>query len=99
MSAMKGDKPQWNHNNQEYATTGRSEPKEQTLFSSMGDESSQVESASKYKPKDRVIHPKYGIGRVVSIEGSGDNLKLSIIFDSAGLKTFMEKYTPLEKMQ
>ena len=52
----------------------------------------------KYKPKDRVIHPKYGIGRVVAVEGNGDNLKLTIVFETAGLKSFLEKYTPLEKV-
>jgi len=101
MSAMKSEKPQWNYNNQEYATTGKiqAEPKEQTLFDDQTDYSESALTGSKYQKKDRVIHPKYGIGRVISIEGAGDNLKLSIIFDTAGLKTFMEKYTPLEKMQ
>jgi len=42
------------------------------------------------------MHPKYGVGRVLSIEGSGDNLKLTILFGSR-IKTFLEKYTPLEK--
>jgi DNA helicase-2/ATP-dependent DNA helicase PcrA len=51
---------------------------------------------SKFRMKETVVHPKYGIGRVVGIEGSDDNLKLIIIFGS-GKKTFLEKYTPLEK--
>ncbi len=55
-------------------------------------------NGSKFKLKDRVLHPKYGVGRVLSIEGSGDNLKLSIAFESAGLKSFMEKYAPLDKV-
>jgi DNA helicase II / ATP-dependent DNA helicase PcrA len=55
-------------------------------------------SDSAFKIKDRVLHPKYGVGRVITVEGSGDNVKLSVAFDSAGLKTFMEKYTPLEKV-
>jgi DNA helicase-2/ATP-dependent DNA helicase PcrA len=55
-------------------------------------------NGSKFKLKDRVLHPKYGVGRVLAIEGSGDNLKLSIAFESAGLKTFMEKYAVLEKV-
>ena len=57
-----------------------------------------LSNGSKFKLKDRVIHPKYGVGRVLTIEGSGDNLKLSIAFESAGLKSFMEKYAPLEKV-
>ena len=52
---------------------------------------------SKFKTKDTVVHPKYGIGRIVNIEGKDDNIKLTIIF-SKGKKSFLEKYTPLEKL-
>ncbi|MGL4369388.1 MAG: 3'-5' exonuclease, partial [Spirochaetota bacterium] len=99
-ASVAGERVQWgSHNNQDYATTGRARAQEPARFSSSSSSVSADESSgSKYKPKERVIHPKYGVGRVISIEGSGDNLKLSIIFDSAGLKTFMEKYTPLEKV-
>lgn len=55
------------------------------------------QSSSKFKMKDTVVHPKYGIGRIVNIEGKDDNIKLTIIF-SKGKKTFLEKYTPLEKL-
>ncbi|HOD16331.1 MAG TPA: UvrD-helicase domain-containing protein [Spirochaetota bacterium] len=51
---------------------------------------------SKFRVRESVMHPKYGVGRVLSIEGSGDNLKLTILFGSR-IKTFLEKYTPLEK--
>lgn len=51
---------------------------------------------SKFRVRDSVLHPKYGVGRVLSIEGSGDNLKLTILFGRSS-KTFLEKYTPLEK--
>ncbi len=51
---------------------------------------------SKFRIRENVMHPKYGIGRVLTIEGSGDNLKLTILFGSR-TKTFLEKYTPLEK--
>jgi hypothetical protein len=37
------------------------------------------------------------MGRVLKIEGSGDNIKLTILFGSTS-KVFMEKYTPLEKI-
>jgi DNA helicase-2/ATP-dependent DNA helicase PcrA len=86
-------------NNQGYGSTGRSTaPSPSTdLFQNPVSEAAPV-SASKYRPKDRVIHPKYGIGRVVVVEGSGDNLKLTIVFETAGLKSFLEKYTPLEKV-
>ncbi len=34
----------------------------------------------------------------MKIEGSGDNVKLTIQFDGQGIKVFMEKYTPLERV-
>jgi len=52
--------------------------------------------SSAYSLHEQVLHPKYGVGRIIKIEGSGDNLKLTILFGSSS-KTFMEKYTPLEK--
>ena len=52
---------------------------------------------SKFKKRDRVMHPKYGPGQIIGIEGSGDNLKLTVLFGTSA-KTFLEKYTPLEKI-
>lgn len=56
-----------------------------------------VASDSRFKEKEAVLHPKYGQGRILHIEGSGDNVKLTINF-SSGTKVFMEKYTPLERL-
>jgi len=55
------------------------------------------ESGSKFSVKESIMHPKFGMGRIVSIEGSGDNIKLTISF-GVTRKVFMEKYTPLQKM-
>jgi len=55
------------------------------------------DTGSMFSVKERVMHPKYGPGRIERIEGEGDNIKLTIVFNS-GRKTFLEKYTPLEKM-
>jgi DNA helicase-2/ATP-dependent DNA helicase PcrA len=52
---------------------------------------------SKFRVRDSVLHPRYGIGRILSIQGSGDNVKLTILFGTKS-KTFMEKYTPLENI-
>ena len=52
---------------------------------------------SRFKKRDRVMHPKYGPGQIIGIEGSGDNLKLTVLFGTSA-KTFLEKYTPLEKI-
>ncbi len=53
-------------------------------------------TASKYKTRQRVIHPKFGEGMIIAITGNGDNVKLTINFKSVGLKSFLEKYTPLQ---
>ncbi len=61
-----------------------------------GEKQSSV-SDSDFRVRERVLHPKYGIGRIIKIEGSGDNVKLTILFDTSS-KVFLEKYTPLEKI-
>ena len=53
---------------------------------------------SDLKIRDLVLHPKYGKGRIVHIEGSGDNTKLIIKFEGGGKKIFLQKYTPLERI-
>ncbi|MCU0821357.1 MAG: UvrD-helicase domain-containing protein [Spirochaetes bacterium] len=57
-----------------------------------------IEKGSKFRISDRALHPKYGIGRILKIAGKGDNIKLTISFGSGRSKTFLEKYTPLEKV-
>ena len=54
-------------------------------------------NGSNFMVQERVLHPRFGPGRIVKIEGSGDNIKLTISFGLTK-KVFMEKYTPLEKM-
>jgi DNA helicase II / ATP-dependent DNA helicase PcrA len=45
----------------------------------------------------KVLHPKYGPGKIISIDGTGDNRKLTIVF-AVGKKSFLEKYTPLSPL-
>jgi DNA helicase-2/ATP-dependent DNA helicase PcrA len=59
-------------------------------------QSGKAEHGSAFKLRDRVMHPKYGAGVITNIEGSGDNIKLTILFGEFR-KSFIEKYTPLEK--
>lgn len=54
-------------------------------------------NGSSFSVQERVMHPRFGPGRIVRIEGSGDNIKLTISFGLTR-KVFMEKYTPLEKL-
>jgi len=53
-------------------------------------------SDSRFRLRESVLHPKFGAGRITAIEGRGDNVKLTINFGGT-TRTFLEKYTPLEK--
>jgi DNA helicase-2/ATP-dependent DNA helicase PcrA len=55
-----------------------------------------VSSASMYKQNQKIRHPKFGEGKIIAITGNSDNIKLTINFSTVGLKSFLEKYTPLE---
>ena len=55
------------------------------------------ESGSKFSVKESIMHPKFGVGKIISIEGTGDNIKLTIGFGLTK-RVFMEKYTPLQKL-
>lgn len=54
-------------------------------------------AGSKFSTRESVLHPKFGVGKIVKIEGTGDNIRLTINFGLT-TKVFMEKYTPLQKM-
>lgn len=44
----------------------------------------------------RVRHPTFGVGSVYSTEGSGDQLKVSVVFGDSTVKKFVVKYARLE---
>jgi len=44
----------------------------------------------------RVRHAVYGTGKVVSQSGSGENTKITVVFDQGGRQTFMLRFAPLE---
>jgi DNA helicase-2/ATP-dependent DNA helicase PcrA len=46
----------------------------------------------------RVIHPKYGEGTIVRREGDGDDAKITVSFNKAGIKKLVEKYAQLESV-
>ena len=43
----------------------------------------------------RVRHPRYGIGTILSQEGSGDDTRLTVYFERAGKKKFVARYADL----
>ncbi len=54
--------------------------------------------SSQFSRGDLVKHPKYGNGKIVNIENSGDDTTLTVSFPGSGLKVFVEKYTPLVRI-
>ncbi len=50
------------------------------------------------EPGDRVVHDSFGLGTVVSLEGSADKTVASIDFGSEGVKRLLLRYAPVEKL-
>ncbi|MFH1620376.1 MAG: UvrD-helicase domain-containing protein [bacterium] len=44
----------------------------------------------------KVRHPVFGTGKIISQSGSGEAAKVTIFFDRGGIQTFMLRYAPLE---
>jgi DNA helicase II / ATP-dependent DNA helicase PcrA len=51
-----------------------------------------------YPPGTRVVHPEFGMGTVRKIEGSPDNLKLTINFQRSGMRKLLLNYCTLERV-
>ncbi len=51
-----------------------------------------------FKKGTRVKHPTFGAGTIHSVEGSGDAMKVSIVFGDYSMRTFVAKYARLEKV-
>jgi DNA helicase-2/ATP-dependent DNA helicase PcrA len=52
-------------------------------------------TASGFRRGSRVVHPEYGPGVVLTIEGSGADEKLTVYFDRAGRKKFVARFANL----
>jgi DNA helicase-2/ATP-dependent DNA helicase PcrA len=50
----------------------------------------------KYKIGQKIKHARFGIGRIINIEGAGDNKFANIAFDGLGIKKFSLALTPME---
>ena len=46
----------------------------------------------------RVRHPSYGVGAVLQVEGTGAELKVSVVFNDNTVKKFVAKYARLERV-
>ena len=49
----------------------------------------------RWRPGDKVRHGAWGIGTVISVEGSGEEAMLKIAFPDRGVKGLMQKYAPI----
>jgi DNA helicase-2/ATP-dependent DNA helicase PcrA len=50
---------------------------------------------SAFRPGTRVLHPEFGLGRIVSIDGAGPNRKGRVAFAVGGERTFVLAKSPL----
>ena len=53
---------------------------------------------SSWKMGQKVMHPKFGQGTIVYVEGSGEATRLQIAFQGNGIKWLIAKMAPLEKL-
>ncbi len=76
------------------ATTRRSE----TFSSRAVSRSADMSGIPSLDPGDRVTHDTFGLGTVVSLDGSGQNMQASVDFGSSGVKRLILRYAKLEKL-
>ncbi|MEG9226787.1 UvrD-helicase domain-containing protein [Aeromicrobium sp. Sec7.5] len=76
------------------ATSRRSE----TFSSRSVSRSADMTGIASLDPGDRVTHDTFGLGTVVSIDGSGQNMQASVDFGSSGVKRLILRYAKLEKL-
>ena len=83
-----------------YRSAGYVEKPKRTLseiMRSVNGATADLASASKssvdFKLGDKVVHPRYGVGRIIQV--SGDNA--SVAFDGLGIKQFNMKIAPFKK--
>ena len=51
-----------------------------------------------YEKGMRVRHPSFGVGSIFQVEGSGDAMKVSVLFSDQTIKKFVAKYARLERI-
>ncbi|MCL1865228.1 MAG: UvrD-helicase domain-containing protein [Spirochaetes bacterium] len=75
----------------------RNDPSDKIIISSEKKEPEKRESGSRFSLKESVVHPEFGVGKIIKIEGTGDNVKLTIDFGTKK-RILLEKYAPLDKL-
>lgn len=64
---------------------------------SSSSQASRGQSGNDLQKGNRVRHPTFGLGTVFQTEGSGDQLKISVLFADQTIKKFVAKYARLER--
>jgi DNA helicase II / ATP-dependent DNA helicase PcrA len=59
--------------------------------------SQQSSAGAELKRGQRVHHEQFGVGTILTMEGSGPDAKLSVYFERHGTKKFIAKYAKLER--
>ena len=57
------------------------------------------ETLGAFQPGVSVMHPQYGIGRIISIDGAGPNRKGKVAFTLGGERTFILAKSPLKPVK
>ncbi|MDD4529230.1 MAG: UvrD-helicase domain-containing protein [Bacteroidales bacterium] len=55
-----------------------------------------VESMEDFSEGMEVCHDKFGLGKIVCLEGKGDDMKAEVMFESAGLKKLVLRFAKLK---
>lgn len=61
-----------------------------------GDEDSKSMDATEATPGRKVKHTKFGVGTIISVSGTGEDMLLTIAFDNMGIKKLMLTKSPME---
>ena len=57
---------------------------------------SEDQSASGLRPGTRVRHAQFGVGSVIAVEEHTDDLKITVRFNTVGVKKLLAKFAKLE---
>lgn len=55
--------------------------------------------ATEWKPGEKVKHGKWGIGTILQIHDTGDDMQLDIVFESVGVKKLLAAFAPIKKVE
>ena len=78
---------------------GMSERSAQRLMQAAREVSPESAMAKLFRQGDRVLHRKFGVGRVVKLIGTGSDARIEIEFTVYGVKQFALAIAPIVKLE